>query len=292
MTGSCIIDGIDIATLGMFIERGGSDDFLSYPTRRDPDQMDWPDENGLDVDLTDCYFEAKTVKVNYVIIADDERTFKNNLNSFENIHFAAGYRQIYVKEFNKTFSLRFVGFSDFEHKGGLYKQGKKIGKITVEYSMDDPLQIFTDSINSPISYRQNLSQVTLNGFDLSRFGIVVQDIYSTALRPHSAKEALVQKVSSQTGLVADTGDVVKHIKAKMAGRVIEIKCTMLASTIYEFMTNYSALFNQLRVILQVKLGIRTGVVIDCYYMKMSDFKKQSNFSEKVKASFTLILQEL
>lgn len=288
MTGSCIIDGTDISTLGIFIERGGSDDFLSFPNRREPDQVDWPDEDGLDVDLTDCYFDAKTVKVNYVIIAEDEVTFKNNLNTFETLHFAPGYRQIYVKEFNKNFSLQFIGFSDYKHSGGLYKRAKKIGKITAEYSMDDPLQIFTDAINTPISTREYLSHISINGYDLSRFGIVVRDIYSTALRPHSAKSPLERKIGNFSGTIADVG-----ITPKKRPREIEIHCTMLAGSYSEFMTNYTALFNGLRITTPVQLGVtRAGAVINCYYKKMTNYKKEAPFSRKVKVSFNLVLQEI
>jgi hypothetical protein len=288
MTGSCIIDGVDIATLGMFIERGGSDDFLSFPNRREPDNVDWPDEDGLDVDLTDCYFDAKTVKVNYVIIADDETTFKNNLNSFEMMHFAQGCRQIYVKEFNKTFSLRFVGFSDYKHSGGLLKQAKKVGKITVEYSMDDPLQIFTGAINAPISTRASLAQVTINNYDMSSFGIVVQDIYSTALRPHSAKSRLERKIGNLNGVIADV-----EASPKKQSREINIECTMLADTYSEFMTNYTSLFNNLRITSPVQIGItRAGKVINSYYSKMANFKKEMPFSRKIKVSFTLTFKEI
>jgi hypothetical protein len=287
MTGSCIIDGVDISTLGMFIERGGSDDFLSFPNRREPDQVDWPDEDGLDVDLTDCYFDAKTVKVNYVIIAEDEVTFKNNLNTFETLHFVPGYRQIYVKEFNKTFSLRFVGFSDYKHSGGLYKRAKKIGKITAEYSMDDPLQIFTDAINTPISTREYLSHISINGYDLSRFGIVVQDVYSTALRPHSAKSVMERKISNLNGAIADVG-----VTPKTQPRTIEIQCTMLAGSYSEFMTNYTALFNNLRISQPVKLNIRTNKSIYCYYNKMNSFRKLSVFAERIKVSFSIEFIEI
>lgn len=288
MTGSCIIDGTDIYTLGTFIERGGSDDFLSFPDRREPDQVDWPDEDGLDVDLTDCYFDAKPVKVNYVIISDDETTFKNNLNSFETLHFAPGLRQIYVKEFNKTFSLRFVGFSNYEHKGGLYRKAKKIGKISVNYSMDDPLQIFTCAINAPISTRASLAQITINNYDLSRFGIVVQDIYSSALRPHSAKSVLEIKTGNRNGIIADTS-----VQPRKESREIEIACVMLAESYSEFITNYTALFNNLRTTTAVKIGLtRTGNTIDSYYSKMTNFKKETPFSRKIKVSFTLTFKEI
>ncbi|HBX44481.1 MAG TPA: hypothetical protein DEG28_01110 [Porphyromonadaceae bacterium] len=288
IAGSCIVDGTDIGTLGAFIEQDGSDDFLSFPDRRTPDQNDWAEHDGLDVDLSDLSFDAKKVTVNYVMIANDETTFKRNLNAFKTMHFATGYRSVFVKEFNRTFHLRFVGFANYSHKGGLAKSGKKTGKITVEYNMDDPLQFFTPAIDTPISTRTTLSYVTLNGIDLSRFGIVVRDIYSTVLRPHSAKARLERKINDVSGVIADTG-----IIPSRQGRQITIECVMMAGTLSEFMTNYNALFNNLRIIKPVKLGItRTATMIQCYYSKMSGLKKETPFSRKIKMSFNLILQEV
>lgn len=286
--GSCIIDTVDLAAYGIFIERGGSDDFISFPDRRTPDQNDWAEFDGLDVDLTDCCFDAKSVKVNYVIVAETEATFKSHLNSFETLHFVPGLRNVFVKEFNKTFSLRFLGFPGYKHKGGLYNPRKKTGYITAEYSMDDPLQLFTPAVISPVSNRTNLAQISINGYDLSKFGVVVQDIYSTALQPYSAKSGMVRKIQSLNGLIADTG-----VAPKKTSRQIVIESTMLADTLNEFWTNYTALFNNLRISTAVQLGVtRTGAILNCYYSKMTNFKKEAPFSRKIKVSFNLILQEI
>ncbi len=285
---SCIIDTVDLAAYGIFIERGGSDDFISFPDRRTPDTNDWAEHDGLEVDLTDCSFEAKRVRVNYVIVANDEATFNHYLNSFETLHFAEGFREIFVREYNKTFLLRFLGFSSYRHKGGLYNPRKKIGKITAEYSMDNPLQFFTDTITEPIGARKNMAYVTLNQFDLSRFGIVVQDVYSTALQPRSTKSVLERKIQHISGIAADTGFVPKR-----RSRQIVIECTMLANSLLEFWTNYTALFNNLRVTVPVQFGItRTNKIINCYYSKMTNFRKETPFARRIKVSFNLILQEL
>lgn len=285
--GSCKIDGTDLATLGIFIERGGSDDFLSFPDRRTPDFNDWAEHDGLDVDLSDCIFDAKRVKVNYVIIAENETTFKNNLNAFETLHFAPGMRQIFVREFNRTFSLRFVGFPDYKHKGGLFNPRKKIGKITVEYSMDNPLQLFTDAVSAPVSNRANLAQITLNGYDLSKFGIVVREAYSTTLLPNSAKRWLERKIQNLNGVIVNTG-----VSPKKQSRQIVIECTMLADTLGEFWTNYTALFNNLRVAVPVQLGVTRSGKVFCYYSKMTNLKKETPFGRKIKVSFNLVLQEI
>lgn len=283
--GECIVDTVDLAAYGIFIERGGSDDFLSFPERRAPDFNDWAEYDGLDVDLTDLSFEAKKVQVKYVIVADDESTFKQHLNSFETLHFAPGHRSVFVREFNKTFQLRFIGFSDYRHKGGLYMPSKKSGRITAEYMMDDPLQLFTTAIDTPVSTRATPSRVTINNIDLSRFGIVVRDIYSTVLRPRSAKPVLERKINNVSGLIADTA-----VEPKKRPREIVIQCTMLADTLSELLTNMSALFANLNITTAVKLHAG-GQGIECYYTKMSGFKKDTPFSRKIKVSYNLHLQE-
>jgi len=286
MIGACIIDGTDIATLGMFIVRGGDSDFLAFPERKEPLANDWFEEDGLDVDLSDVFFEAKKVSVKYYISANDATTFQNHLNAFETLHYQAGYRQIYVREFDKTFALRFKEISDYKHSGGYVKTGKKFGFITVDYMMDDPLQVY-DSTLVPVSTRPTLSGIKLNSYDFSKFGIVIQDAYSTALRIRSPKLGLVLAFERRTGLLSDLA----YVPTKSA-RQISIACTMLAETLNEFYTNYNALFNQLSITQALELELPSTEVINCYYKRMDEFKKELAFSNRIKFKFNLILQEV
>lgn len=287
MIGSCIIDGIDLATYGTFIERGGSDDFLSFPERRKPDQNNWAEHDGLEVDFTDCYFDAKKVRVNYVIIGSNETTFQQHLNSVATLHQSPGLRRMYVREYNRTFELRFVGFTNYKHEGGLYKSGKKIGKLTAEFMMDDPLQIFTPAVISPISQRESLAQIKVNHFDLSAFGIVVREVYSSAIRPRSMKKSLARNTFGHDGNIIDLEPL-----AKKQARQITIDCTMLANTLNEFYVNWNALFNNMRVEAPIELQVsQAGKTIQCYYDKMTNLKKEAPFKRKVKVSFSLVLQE-
>lgn len=288
MIGSSIINGVDLALYGTFIERGGSDDFLSFPDRREPDQNDWAEHDGLEVDLTDCYFNAKKVRVNYVITAQDSTTFQQYLNSIATLHQSPGLKQVNVREYNRTFEMRFIGFTDYKHKGGLFKPGMKTGKLTAEFMMDDPLQIFTPAVTAPISQRENLSQIKVNHFDLSEFGVVVREVYSSAIRPHSMKSILERNIHNVNGSITDQGAVPKKQALQ-----ITIDCTMLADTLNEFYVNWNALFNNMRVTVPIELQISQAAKrINCYYSKMTNFKKGAPFSRKVKVSFSLVFQEV
>lgn len=286
MIGACTIDGTDIATLGMFIVKGGDTDFLSFPERKEPLTNDWFEEDGLDVDLSEVFFEAKKVSVKYYISAANATAFKQQLTAFETLHYQTGYRQIYIREFDKTFSLRFKEISDYKHSGGYVKSGKKFGFITVDYMMDDPLQVYNANL-VPVSNRAHLAQVKLNGYDFSKFGIVIQDAYSSTLRLRSPKLGLILAFERRTGLLSDMA----YVPAK-AGRQITIACTMLADTLAEFYSNYNALFNQLTKAGAIELELPTTEVINCYYKRMDDFEKANAFNSFIKIKFNLILIEI
>ena len=267
----------------MFILRGGSNDFLPFPARREPDQNDWAEFDGLDVDFSDLSFEAKKISVQLYISASTEALFLQRLNSFQTLNNQPGYRSIFVKEFNRTFSLRYLGCSQYSHKGGLAKAGKKSGKLTVEYMMDDPVQMFT-APQPPEGGVSGLSHVQLNGVDLSQFGIIVKEIYSTALRPASPKSTLERSFNHISGTWADVG-----IIRKMESKQVTIDCVMSAGTLSEFYNNYNALFGVMNSTAPIELSTPDTDRL-CYYKAMSNFTKLTIFSKKVRVSFQLILQ--
>ena len=280
-----IIDGTDIRTLGMFILRNGSNDFLPFPTRREPDTNDWAEHDGLDVDLSECTFEAKKVSVQLYISAATEAVFNQQLNAFESLNNQIGYRQIFVKEFNRTFSLRFLGFGEYTHKGGLAKSGKKSGKLTVEYMMDDPVQMFT-APQPPEGGVSPLTHVQLNGVDLSQHGIIVKEIYSTGLRPASPKSTLERSFNHINGIWADVA-----IIRKKESKQVTIDCVMSAGTLSEFYNNYNALFGVMNSTAPIELSTPDTDRL-CYYKAMSNFTKLTIFSKKVRVSFQLIFQTI
>ena len=54
MTETIYIDDIDIyARYGVVITSGGYDGLLAFPALKDPEANDWPEEDGVEVDLSD-----------------------------------------------------------------------------------------------------------------------------------------------------------------------------------------------------------------------------------------------
>lgn len=285
MIGGCIIDGVDIALFGAFIERDGSNSLLVFPSRTTPEFNDWAEYDGLDVDLSDLSFEAKKVSIKYVITADDGDEFEQRLNNFQLLHLQAGYREVYIREYGITVTLRFLNFTSFKQTGGIVKSGKKRAYITANYIMDNPLQIFTEAV-APFSNNIVKSHILLNKVDLGDWGIIVQSAYSTLLLPRSRKETLTINSHYRDGLWADvnTDEIGKK------PREIVIGCTMLADDVSELINNLSSLFNVMKSTSAVRIDAAKERML-CYYTKMTDFVKRAPFKRRVKVSFNLHLQE-
>lgn len=281
MSNTVKIDGTDIATLGMFILKGGDFDLLSFPDRKEPIHNDWFEHDGLDCELSEVLFEAKKVKVKYYLHADNATSFQQRLNAFERLHQQPGYRQLYIEAFFRTFHLRTLEYAKYEHKGGLMKQGKKAATIEVSYSMDNPLQYFTTNTAIPNITRPHLAHVKLNSYDFSKFGIVIQKAYDTLLQPSSPKLGVEWKSKYSSGVVADVA-----YTPKKRSRKLVLECTMLTDNYAAFEHNYTALFRQLTKPGMITIGVRGGS-ISCYYRKMQDFRKKKPIHNGAHVTFKL-----
>ena len=283
MIGSCIINGIDIANWGMFILRGSDYDFLSFPDRKDPVSNSWKEYDGLDIDLSEIFFKEKKVTVGFFIKANTGEEFLYRLNSFYTLISEAGTISLYSREFDKTFQLRFISCPDYTHSGGMYKDGVKQGLLAVEFSMDNPLQLFTNStILEPIG-NGNKQFVEINGYDMGRFGIIVNECYNTTLKSPMIKHPLVQSFERGTGLFTSSPS-----KATFEAKQVIIECTMRANHRQEFYQNYEALFNNLTKNGAIQLSTFSSDS-QAYYSSMQGFEKLKSFSNGVLIKFSLIL---
>ena len=279
MTGACTIDGIDIATLGVLILRGGDHDLISFPSRKDPKYNDWPEEDGIEISDDDPVFNEKKVTAKYYL-KGDETNFKSRVNAFLDLHVVAGYRSVYVREFDRTFQLRFIGVTGYEQNRGFSRSGEKSVRLDVEYSMDDPIQFLNPLIVAPASGRSIPAQVTINSIDLAQYGIVVHKVYSTALR-WSVKQGLVISSKYRTGLIADVA-----IPPKRKMQRITLECTMIAPDRAAFWNNYNALWSVMSSS-TFMLGLPAAMKgFRCYYSVMSGFSK-SPWTGRVILKFNL-----
>lgn len=280
--GRYILNGVDLADLGIFIAKGGSNDLLCFPERRQPTLTDWAEHDGLEVDYADIYFKEKKITIAWIMTAVNSEVFKENLNTFQTLHEETGYRQLTIAEFNSSYTLRYLGFSNFQPpKRGLLVPGKHIAHFAVDYVMDNPLQGLDTGALTPISCLDTLSYVSINGVDLSYYNIVVTDMYASAMRPPMVKDRLV--IENPTGgVLADTSWVKKQAKE------VVVNCTMFGETVEELKHNLSALFAQCNTSNPILVTSLAGN-FKCIYKQMTGFVKHTPFRRKIKVSYSLIL---
>lgn len=97
------IDGADMWETYRVGVESGSDDFLKMPRRKESISHDWKDENGLDVDLTRVFLEAKTIELKCHILAESEAQFWLYYEAFLYKLTRPGLRRITVTELGKDF---------------------------------------------------------------------------------------------------------------------------------------------------------------------------------------------
>lgn len=265
MTGACIIDGVDISTLGVIVLRGGDHGLISFPTRKDPVLIDWPESNGFEIGDDDPVYDAKKLTVDYYL-KGDETTFLSRLNAFANLHFVPSNISMFVREFNKTFSLRFTGITSLKISRGFSVDGNKNARISIDYVMDDPTQFLGAGL--PSANRDSLTHVTIGAVDLSAYGIIVKEVYGTALRV--TPKALIEYNSRY-----DNGQsVIFPTSLKREKQDITISCAMICQDRESFMANWDALWAAVSVS-SLNIGLTaTGRSYKAYYKGMGSFKKR------------------
>lgn len=67
MIDNCYIDGISICNrFGVWVTKGGYNGLLAFPAMKEPESNDWPEEDGIEVDLSDPKLEPKEATISFL----------------------------------------------------------------------------------------------------------------------------------------------------------------------------------------------------------------------------------
>lgn len=261
MNGGCYIDGVDIySRFGAKISRRGYNELMTFPSLVTPDSTDWPEEDGLDVDLSEPVLDSKDVDI--VFFAADPDGLINFVSQpgYHTFNFPSLKREwqlrIDSQSDNKvwlsasSFSLKFV--DDFPRRAEEYTSGPGCG------------------VNIPAS------QYEIDAVSFRDYGIVVSSGYDELRKSPTVKQNLTRQFKTSDGKLYDADLVVFNSKE------VTFKCSMWASDIDRFWLCYDAFFNDL-----IKPDERSfysddiGEEFPCYYKKMSGTNIVSLFPEVV-----------
>jgi hypothetical protein len=139
MTGEVTIDTIDIwTTYGAFLLPGSYNGLLQPSKRKASLSNNWPEENGLEIDLATAKYEAKEVDLSFILSASNETEWWTRYNAFFTLLKASGERSLYVTELNQTFLVYYIEVSNYEQLTRIKVVNKVVARFTVKFGIANP----------------------------------------------------------------------------------------------------------------------------------------------------------
>lgn len=253
----CFIDNIDIyERFGVVIKSGGYKDLLTFPALKDPEANDWPEEDGVEVDLDLPVLQIKTVTIPFMAT-------KPTVDANEFISFVCkpGKHTIHIPCLDKSWILRVHSQSEYTIK-------PQVTSFSLQFTDDQPSG--ARNTNYPRPEGGGIPVIS-SGYDIDaipfeHYGIVVEEALNDLLKAPTIKQNLTRSFATSDGQLYDTATVVFNKKEST------FKCCFVTASVNTFWDCYHAFFNDL-----IQPGERilyceyTGEEYPCYYKKSSNF---------------------
>lgn len=255
MRNNCYIDGVSTwDRFGVWVTKGGYSDLLTFPALVDPDKNDWPEEDGIEVDLSDPRLQPKEITISF--LASNPSV---DVSDFIVFISTPGYHTLRVPILNREWNLRLS-----THTAN--KVYQNACDFSLKFVEDVPICPANISLPDPGLIIRN-SSYELDGISFADYGVVVDIAKDELLKSPTVKKNLTRKVCTQDGQLYDVNHLV------FSSKEVTFKCHFKAASIDKFWQCYDAFFNAL-----IQPGERqlywdyTGEEYSCYYKKSSGFK--------------------
>lgn len=219
-------------TYGLYIPEGGYESLVSYPSLKAVPFNDWPEENGIEVDLSSPVLDTKTVTLPFV--SNDYYKLRN----FYNILRQGGYLTFNFLEIGyNNVMLRLTG-----QQGLRLSDGTQQWQFSLTFSDDFPLRVYNyqspnaNAIPGDYDYK-------LDGNNFSIYGIrVLQGSNAELLKMPAIKQKLIRKYSDQAGILNGTPSqfTIDTLYPKTQSKEVTLNCLMTADTLPIFWRNYKS----------------------------------------------------
>lgn len=250
---NCYIDGVScLQRFGVWITKGGYDDLLCFPAMREPEKNDWPEEDGIEVDLSEPRLERKEAAVSFLSSGGVY------VGEFLEFLSAPGRHTLHIPSLEREWQLRledqktcrvYPGATDF----------------TLNFVEDQPVRPVADLPDPGLTVRPSLYE--LDGVDLADYGVIVDESMSAFQKMPAVKQNLRRKVSTLDGEIYDSEHLVFCSKEAV------FNCRIKAADMARMWACYDAFFAAL-----IQPGERSlyvdymGNEFPCYYSGATGFK--------------------
>lgn len=246
MIGKVYIDGIDIFEVyKIFVSDEGFNELISYASLKSFDINDWPEEDGIEPDLSNPVLDSKDLTITFrsldSSLTENFILFLSDLSyhdfTFDIISYSSRLRL--DSQPDKSTYLNFESFS-------------------LKFSDDFPLSNYT--------YLPPVNGIVQDGFYLdnnkfSDYGVYVcEGYYDEVLKIPSVKKRLILNFSQKSGLIYDNSEV------KYQSKECKLTCVLKANNISDFWRNYNAfLYDLIRPGERLFTVNGTNDSYNCYY---------------------------
>lgn len=221
MTGSLIIDGVDIFTeYGISITDGGYNGFIAHASLKEIDTNDWPEEDGIEADLSNPVLDTKEFSVSFGGID------YTKIETFFAFLSDGAYHEFEFSQIMSSKRLRLVSQPDKECI-------MPYESFSLKFADDFPLKGYT--------YLAPTGSVPQTGFEvdgkpLSDYGVMIlDDSYDEITKIPPVKKNLTSSYRNISGINYDDYWV------KYQSKDVNLKCLLQASSLTIFWRNWNAL---------------------------------------------------
>lgn len=255
MRNNCYIDNISTWNrFGVWVTKGGYNDLLTFPALVDPEKNDWPEEDGIEVDLSDPKLAAKEITITFL-------ASNPNINAADFIAYVStsGYHTLRVPVLQREWTLRLSTHT-----------ANKVYPAACEFSLnfivDDPVRPSSVALPDPGLYVRD-SGYELDGVSFADYGVVVDIARDNLLKAPTVKQNLTRKISTFDGQIYDVEHLVFDSKE------VTFKCHLSAVSMNAFWRCYDAFFGALIQPKERQLYVDSICeTYPCFYKKSSGFK--------------------
>lgn len=271
MRNNCYIDNISTWNrFGVWVTRGGYRDLLTFPALVDPDTNDWPEEDGVEVDLSEPRLQEKEVTISFL-------ASNPGIDAADFIAFVStpGYHTLRIPSLGRDWTLRLA-------KHPANKAYPTAREFSLQFVVDRPARPSSASLPDPGMYVRDCGY-ELDGVSFAAYGVVVDVARDSLLKAPAAKQNLARKISTADGQVYDADHLV------FASKEVVFKCHFNAVSIDAFWSCYDAFFAALiRPDERQLYWDYASEEYPCYYKNSSGFRVLS-LSGPVVVEFNLTM---
>ena len=227
MVGKLYIDDNDAFTAyGIFVQNGGYSGVVQWPSLKAVDTNDWPEEDGIDPDLSDPRLDSKEFSISFCCVDHDKTILLFQTLTDEAYH-TFDFRDIGVKK-----ELRLVSQPNVNTISPLQV-------FDLQLADDNYLKWFEYDTLIPIpSCTQRGFQI--DTIDLSEYGVwLTAGTLDQVLKAPAVKPNL--KVSTKT----IKGSIYEDSSVQFQSKDVVMKCTLISPSLEVFWNNYYSLLYDL-----------------------------------------------